>query len=190
MLESSSSSVVHQCHHRTVQVVQPASSSFLFRPLECRSTSSWISLIFIFSKSRFISLPSSAPVLVHKRSAYFSYCSRDVLNFKARLAGCAAALRPPILMSMAIVERALGGSSARKLRAVLPERALNGEKWALTAVMYLVSMLEVDFCSEQQCLTWKVDTCRSAPLSVALRWAWSTLRPALRFRMCTWTHFD
>ena len=43
---------------------------------------------------------------------------------------------------MAIVERAFGGSKARKLRAVLPERALKGEKTALTEVMYLVSILE------------------------------------------------
>lgn len=43
---------------------------------------------------------------------------------------------------MAIVVRALGGSIARKLRAVLPERALKGEKLAETEVRYLVNMLQ------------------------------------------------
>lgn len=40
-----------------------------------------------------------------------------------------------------MVERAFGGSSARKLRAVLPEGFLKGEKVVVTLVMYLVSML-------------------------------------------------
>ena len=40
-----------------------------------------------------------------------------------------------------MVERALGGSRARKLRAVFPERALKGENVARTVVMYLVSIL-------------------------------------------------
>jgi hypothetical protein len=44
-------------------------------------------------------------------------------------------------MSIAMVDRALGGRRARKLRAVLPERPLNGEKVARTEVMYLVSIL-------------------------------------------------
>ena len=47
-----------------------------------------------------------------------------------------------MLRSMAIVERALGGSSARKLRAVLPDLPLNGEKVALTEVIYLVSIFD------------------------------------------------
>ena len=46
-------------------------------------------------------------------------------------------------MSMAMVERALGGRRARKLRAVFPERPLKGEKVARTEVIYLVSMLSV-----------------------------------------------
>ena len=65
---------------------------------------------------------------------------QDILNFRARLAGCALSLRPSILVSMAIVERAFGGSKARKLRAVLPERPLKGEKVARTEVMYFVSI--------------------------------------------------
>ena len=44
---------------------------------------------------------------------------------------------------MAIMDRALGGSKARKLRAVLPERALNGEKVALTEVIYFVSISDI-----------------------------------------------
>ena len=66
---------------------------------------------------------------------------QDILNFNAMLAGCSFALRPNMLISMPIVERALGGRRARKLRAVLPERPLNGEKVALTEVMYFVSIL-------------------------------------------------
>ena len=67
--------------------------------------------------------------------------NRHILNFNAKLAGCVAALRPSVLISIAIVERAFGGSKAKKLRAVLPERALNGENDAVTPVMYLVSIL-------------------------------------------------
>ena len=68
---------------------------------------------------------------------------RDLLNFNAMLAGSAAAVRPNMLRSMAIVERALGGSSARKLRAVLPVLPLKGENVALTEVMYFVSIFDV-----------------------------------------------
>ena len=64
-----------------------------------------------------------------------------LLNFNVRLAGCAAAFRPSILMSMAIRERALGGRRARKFRAVLPDRPLKGEKLARTDVTYFASML-------------------------------------------------
>ncbi len=42
---------------------------------------------------------------------------------------------------MAMVDRALGGSKARKLRTVLPERALKGEKAVVTPVRYLVNMM-------------------------------------------------
>ena len=56
-----------------------------------------------------------------------------------------------MLMSMAIVDRALGGSKARKLRAVLPERALNGEKVARTDVIYLVSIFgDAGSCTANQ----------------------------------------
>lgn len=44
---------------------------------------------------------------------------------------------------MAIVERALGGSRARKLRTVFPVRALKGEKVVLTAVRYFVSIVDL-----------------------------------------------
>lgn len=66
----------------------------------------------------------------------------DVLNFSPSLAGILAPSLPSILMSIAMVERAVGGSRARKLRAVLPARALKGEKVACTAVMYFVSISE------------------------------------------------
>jgi hypothetical protein len=42
---------------------------------------------------------------------------------------------------MAMVERALGGSMARKLRAVLPDLGLKGENAVVTEVRYLVSIL-------------------------------------------------
>lgn len=44
---------------------------------------------------------------------------------------------------MAMVERALEGSAARKFRAVLPDFGLNGEKAVTTEVMYLVIMMAV-----------------------------------------------
>lgn len=43
-----------------------------------------------------------------------------------------------------MVERALGGSKARKFRAVLPDFALKGEKVVLTAVRYLVIIFTGD----------------------------------------------
>lgn len=63
---------------------------------------------------------------------------RDTLNFSASVAGWAASAFGSILMLMAMVERALGGRRARKLRAVLPERGLKGEKEVVTPVMYLL----------------------------------------------------
>lgn len=39
------------------------------------------------------------------------------------------------MISMLIVFRALGGRRARKLRAVLPERGLKGEKAVVTEVI-------------------------------------------------------
>lgn len=50
---------------------------------------------------------------------------------------------------MVIRVRAFGGSSARKVRAVLPDRALKGEKLVATEVMYLVNMVPVRFAREQ-----------------------------------------
>lgn len=43
---------------------------------------------------------------------------------------------------MAMVVRALGGSIARKLRAVLPDLGLKGEKAVVTEVRNLVSMMD------------------------------------------------
>lgn len=40
-----------------------------------------------------------------------------------------------------MVVRALGGSMARKLRAVLPDLGLKGEKAVVTEVRYLVSIV-------------------------------------------------
>ena len=42
---------------------------------------------------------------------------------------------------MDMVVRALGGSMARKLRAVLPDLGLKGEKAVVTEVRYLVSIV-------------------------------------------------
>lgn len=67
----------------------------------------------------------------------------DLLNFNASLAGLSTWLMPSILTSIAIVERALGGSKARKLRTVLPDRALKGQNDAVTFVKYFVSILYV-----------------------------------------------
>ncbi len=47
------------------------------------------------------------------------------------------------MMSMVIVERALGGSDARKFRAVLPDFGLKGEKAVVTDVIYFVIMAAV-----------------------------------------------
>lgn len=44
-------------------------------------------------------------------------------------------------MLTAIVFRAFGGSDARKILAVLPERALNGENAVVTEVRNLVIIL-------------------------------------------------
>lgn len=63
------------------------------------------------------------------------------LNFNAKLAGVFLPSLPSTLIVMLIVERAFGGRDARKMRAVLPERELKGEKVAVTEVMYFVSML-------------------------------------------------
>jgi len=52
----------------------------------------------------------------------------DILNFNCRLPGTAASVRGNILILMAILRRAFGGSMARKLRAVLPDFGLKGEK--------------------------------------------------------------
>lgn len=62
---------------------------------------------------------------------------KDILNFNANDAGSSAWAFGSILMLMAIVDRAFGGSRARKLRTVFPERGLKGEKVVVTAVRYL-----------------------------------------------------
>jgi len=64
-----------------------------------------------------------------------------LLNFKFRIAGVLTSCRPRSFTSIAIVDRALGGSNARKFRAVFPERALNGENAVETAVMYFVNII-------------------------------------------------
>lgn len=64
-----------------------------------------------------------------------------VLNLSPSVAGARAPACPSILTSMDMVERALGGSRARKLRAVLPLRGLKGEKVVVMPVRYLVSMV-------------------------------------------------
>lgn len=63
------------------------------------------------------------------------------LNLSARVAGSDFCAWLSILTSIAMVERALGGSMARKLRAVLPDLGLKGEKAVVTEVRYLVSIV-------------------------------------------------
>jgi hypothetical protein len=67
--------------------------------------------------------------------------SSYVLNLRASVAGSDFCAWLSNLTSMAMVERALGGSMARKLRAVLPDLGLKGEKAVVTEVRYLVSIL-------------------------------------------------
>ncbi|KAK4997444.1 Protein transport protein sec20 [Elasticomyces elasticus] len=55
-------------------------------------------------------------------------CAKDLLKLTLSVDGCAADALGSILTSIFIVVRALGGRRARKLRAVLPERGLKGEK--------------------------------------------------------------
>lgn len=74
---------------------------------------------------------------------------RDVLNFRAKVAGLAAMALGRSWMSMVMVERALEGSAARKFRAVLPDFGLNGEKAVTTEVMYLVIMMAVGLWRER-----------------------------------------
>lgn len=65
----------------------------------------------------------------------------DILKDNDSVAGLLAIAFGNSFTSMAIVDRALGGSCARKLRAVLPERGLKGEKAVVTAVRYFVIIL-------------------------------------------------
>jgi hypothetical protein len=80
--------------------------------------------------------PSEGRKVVRKRS----YSLNPIFNF----AGWSACCLESILIWMAMVERALGGSRARKLRAILPVRGLKGEKLVVTEVMYLVIILAVE----------------------------------------------
>jgi len=62
----------------------------------------------------------------------------DVLNFSSNTDGCVAADRGSMFTVMVISRRAFGGSRARKLRAVLPDFGLKGEKAVVTEVMNFV----------------------------------------------------
>lgn len=121
-----------QCIH-----LSPDSSSLRPNIRECLSTSVSISRNFIFSRSRFNSFPSSVldQYLLHLSMPFNS------LNLSAKKAGLSLSAIPYILMSSAMIERALDGSLARKLRAILPDRLLNGENAVDTDVMYFVSMV-------------------------------------------------
>ena len=73
---------------------------------------------------------------------FYTLCSdHDLLNFSANVAGLAAIAFGSSFTSIVIVDRALGGSIARKFRAVLPDLGLKGEKAVTTEVMYLVIMM-------------------------------------------------
>ena len=63
------------------------------------------------------------------------------LNLSAMVAGRDFCAWLRILTSIDMVVRALGGSMARKLRAVLPDLGLKGEKAVVTEVRYLVSIV-------------------------------------------------
>lgn len=65
----------------------------------------------------------------------------NILNFNASVAGNDFWAWLSSFTSMAMVVRALGGSIARKLRAVLPDLGLKGEKAVVTEVRNLVSMV-------------------------------------------------
>lgn len=94
-----------------------------------------MSLIFIVSRSMFISLPSSARMsAMWSRKVY----ERNKLNLRARRPGLAASARGNIFTSIFMVLLAFGGSMAKKLRAVLPDLGLKGEKAVLTEVKNLV----------------------------------------------------
>ena len=68
---------------------------------------------------------------------------RAVLNLRASRAGLAASALGSCLISIFMVERALGGRRARKLRAVLPDLGLKGEKAVETEVKKRVIILAV-----------------------------------------------
>jgi hypothetical protein len=137
----------------------PRSSSFRANCRECRSTSSMTSVIFILSRSRFISLPSSArnvspiltshstkdspltptpqPIPTNLRKVY-------VLNLTAKLAGSLLS-RGSILDSIFMPSmREFGGMSERKSRAGLA-RIEKGLKVTRTSVRKRVIMVECGY---------------------------------------------
>lgn len=69
------------------------------------------------------------------------------LNFSASVAGTTFCAWLRTLTSIVMVLCAVGGSRARKLRAVLPDLGLKGEKAVVTEVRYLVSI----FWGENRC---------------------------------------
>jgi hypothetical protein len=91
-----------------------------------------------------ISLPSSVESYTSQLEIprFWDY-SRfyNALNLSAKVAGSDFCAWLSSLTSMAMVVRALGGSIARKLRAVLPDLGLKGEKAVVTEVRYLVSIV-------------------------------------------------
>lgn len=60
----------------------------------------------------------------------------------AKLPGCAAPDLGSIVTLMAMLDRAFGGSIARKLRAVLPDLGLKAEKEVVTEVRNRVIIVE------------------------------------------------
>lgn len=65
---------------------------------------------------------------------------------RSRVPGCAAPDFGIMVTLIDIVFLALGGNRARKLRAVLPDLALKGEKAVVTEVMNRVIMLANGQC--------------------------------------------
>lgn len=125
------------------ECIHPFNSSCLTSVRECLSTSRSISLILSASISSFISLPSSVQLVVSHTSLPVQKTETS-LKCNDSVPGCALAVRGSMVTSIFMpLLRAFGGRRARKLRAVLPERGLNGEKVVLTVVRNRVIIFTV-----------------------------------------------
>lgn len=99
------------------------------------------------------SIVSSHPTLYMLR--------RYILNLTTKLAGESTSCRPSILTLIAMSFLAPGGSMARKLRAVLPETRLKGEKVVEILVMNFVNIFALIGLSLRRMKRRRVDQRRS-----------------------------